>query len=122
MQTTTTRPFSTLLNAAIDDTGLVKEAIAIEAGMHVATLYRVLGGGPVSKPKVRSIVAAVNKLAMFAAINESEALEAAGFASDHRSIDPNTIAEIIDNLAYLPKGVQEDVLSQVQGLRRKYER
>src|SRR6185369_7394458 len=118
-----TTPFCTLLAHAIEDAELSKEDVAAETGVNLSTVYRVLGGAPVSKPKAIAIVRAVNKLAGRIVLSEADAMSSLGYEYTPDADDSNlTIVAISNYAADLPAEVQEDLLEITKALYRKYQK
>lgn len=122
MNETAYQSFAPMFAAAIDETGITKDAIANEMGVHVASLYRLLSSSAPSKRNVRNAVRAINKLAMYTVVDEAQALRAAGYEVeiDPEDVDTVLIASVIDLMASLPQPVQADVLEIVRALHKKH--
>lgn len=118
----TTASFAQLLENALEETGITKDAVAEEMGVHVATIYRLLSSEHPAKKNIIAAVRAVNKLAMYTAISENEALSVEHLEAPDPDVQVNQalIAGTIDLLAQLPEEVQADVLEMVKALHKRH--
>lgn len=121
--TTVYGTFQQMFLAALEETGITKEAVANEMGVHIASVYRYLGANTPKKPNITTMVRALNRLAMYEVINESDALRVAGYQAEQDTaptVNGVLIASVIDMMADLPPSTQLDILEIVKGLHRRH--
>ncbi len=79
------KDFVNLVNDATKHAKVRKSKIAVEIGMHQSTLTRIFRGElGVNKPTATAIVKAINRLAGHTVIDETEALQIAGFQREEK--------------------------------------
>lgn len=99
--------FGSIVDHAIEVTGLKKKSVAKEAGIHATSLSRIIAGEGVARDTAIAVIRAINRMAGREVVNEVEGLKTAGYAIEGAPPPkPQTVAEFVQRLSAMGFDIQ----------------